>query len=76
MRSLFKRVSALIGSCLLICAPAMASRELKDELGRTVTLPDNPQRVVCLAPSLTETVYALGLGAVVVGVTDFTDYPP
>ena len=61
---------------LLVCAPALASRELKDELGRRVTLPDNPQRVVCLAPSLTETVYALGLGAVVVGVTDFTDYPP
>jgi iron complex transport system substrate-binding protein len=76
MRSLFKRVTVLIAFCLSICAPAMASRELKDELGRRVTLPDNPQRVVCLAPSLTETVYALGLGAVVVGVTDFTDYPP
>ena len=76
MRSLFKRVTVLIGLYLLVCAPAMASRELKDELGRRVTLPDNPQRVVCLSPSLTETVYALGLGAVVVGVTDFTDYPP
>ena len=76
MRSLFKRVTVLIGLYLLVCAPAMASRELKDELGRKVTLPDNPQRVVCLAPSITETVYALGLGAVVVGVTDFTNYPP
>ncbi len=76
MRSLFTRVTVLIGLYLLVCAPAMASRELKDELGRKVTLPDNPQRVVCLAPSITETVYALGLGAVVVGVTDFTNYPP
>jgi len=76
MRSLFKRVTVLIAFCLSICAPAMASRELKDELGRRVTLPNNPHRIVCLAPSLTETVYALGLGAVVVGVTDFTDYPP
>ena len=76
MRSFFKRVTVLIGLYLLACAPVLASRELKDELGRSVTLPDNPQRVVCLAPSLTETVYALGLGAIVVGVTDFTDYPP
>ena len=74
--SFFKRVAVLIGLYFLVCAPALASRELKDELGRRVTLPDNPQRVVCLAPSLTETVYALGLGTVVVGVTDFTDYPP
>ena len=55
---------------------AFASRELNDELGRRVTLPDEPKRVICLAPSLTETVYALGRGEAVVGVTDFTDYPP
>jgi iron complex transport system substrate-binding protein len=76
MRSAFKRGMILIGCYLVVCAPLLASRELKDELGRSVHLPDNPQRVVCLAPSVTETVYALGLGAVVVGVTDFTDYPP
>ena len=76
MRSLFKRVTVLIGFYLLVCAPATASRELKDELGRRVTLPDNPHRVICLVPSLTETVYALGRGAVVVGVTDYTDDPP
>lgn len=76
MRKLSRRVAILIGWYLVVCAPVLASRELKDELGRSVHLPDNPQRVVCLSPSLTETVYALGLGAVVVGVTDFTDYPP
>ncbi|MGA2985090.1 MAG: cobalamin-binding protein [Terriglobia bacterium] len=76
MRSLFRRVVVLVGLYILFCAPVLASRELKDELGRSVHLPDNPQRVVCLAPSLTETVYALGLGAAVVGVTDFTDDPP
>ena len=53
-----------------------ASRQLVDEIGRHETLPDEPHRVVCLSPSLTETVYALGLGQLVVGVTDFTDYPP
>ena len=76
MLSSFKRVAALIGLHVLACAPAIVSRELRDELGRHVAVPDDPQRVVCLAPSLTETVYALGLGAAVVGVTTFTDYPP
>ena len=76
MRNVFQRLTVLIGVYLLFCATALASRELKDELGRNVTLPDNPHRVVCLAPSLTETVYALGQGTTVVGVTDFTDDPP
>jgi iron complex transport system substrate-binding protein len=74
--TLTHRLMILISACLVACAPLLASRELKDELGRDVRLPDNPERVVCLAPNLTETVYALGLGAVVVGVTDFTDFPP
>jgi iron complex transport system substrate-binding protein len=76
MLSCFKCVAALIGFCVLASTSAFASRELNDELGRRVTLPDEPKRVVCLAPSLTETVYALGRGEAVVGVTDFTDYPP
>lgn len=39
-------------------------------------LPARPQRIVSLAPSLTETLFALGVGDRVVGVTDFCDYPP
>ncbi len=35
-----------------------------------------PQRVVSLAPSITETLFALGLGDRVVGVTDFCRHPP
>lgn len=34
-----------------------------------------PQRVVCLGPSLTETVFALGCGARVVGVSDYAAWP-
>jgi iron complex transport system substrate-binding protein len=36
----------------------------------------NPQRIVSLAPSVTETLFALGLDNRVVGVTSFCDYPP
>jgi iron complex transport system substrate-binding protein len=35
-----------------------------------------PARIVSMAPSITEVVFALGLGDRVVGVTDYCDYPP
>ena len=35
-----------------------------------------PQRIVSLAPSVTETLFALGAGAEVVGVSQYCDYPP
>ncbi len=49
---------------------------LTDQAGRQVAVPEDPQRVVCLAPSLTETVFALKQGERVVGVSQFSDYPP
>jgi iron complex transport system substrate-binding protein len=41
----------------------------------TATAPP-PQRIVSLAPSLTETLFALGLGERIVGVTRYCAYPP
>jgi iron complex transport system substrate-binding protein len=55
--------------------PAFASRTVTDELGRTVVVPDRPHRIVCLTPSLTETVYELGGGDSIVGVSDYTTFP-
>ncbi|HTZ59374.1 MAG TPA: cobalamin-binding protein [Acidobacteriaceae bacterium] len=55
---------------------AQGSRVLTDETGRKVTVPDHPHRVVCLAPSVTDTVFALGSGDDVVAVSDYTSYPP
>lgn len=46
-----------------------------DQLGRTVSIDNTPQRIISLAPSNTEILFALGLGDRVVGVTDFDDYP-
>jgi ABC-type Fe3+-hydroxamate transport system substrate-binding protein len=74
--SLIKRTIGLLGVVLLASAPILAFRQVTDELGRRVTVPGDPHRIICLAPSVTETVYALGLGSEVVGVTDYTDYPP
>ena len=49
---------------------------LLDGLGRTVTIAGPPQRIVSLIPSNTETLFALGLGDRVVGVTKYDTYPP
>ncbi len=55
-------------------APAL--REVTDETGRLVKIPQPVRRIVSLAPSLTETLYALGLQDKLVGDTDYCDYPP
>jgi iron complex transport system substrate-binding protein len=47
-----------------------------DQVGRRVNIPAAPQRVVTLAASITEMVFALGLGSRVCGVEQFSDYPP
>jgi len=50
--------------------------EVTDQLGRVVKLNGIPQRIISLAPSNTEVLFALGLEEKVVAVTDFCDYPP
>src|SRR5579863_1519123 len=52
------------------------ARMLTDETGRRVNVPEHPERLISLAPSITETIYALGLGDRLVGDTDYCDYPP
>jgi len=47
-----------------------------DDLDRLVAINGTPQRIVSLAPSNTEILFALGLEEKVVGVTDWCDYPP
>jgi iron complex transport system substrate-binding protein len=46
-----------------------------DDLGRKVTINKLPQRIISLAPSVTEILFALGLDNRIVGVTDYCDYP-
>jgi iron complex transport system substrate-binding protein len=46
-----------------------------DGVGNEVTLESEPERIVSLAPGHTETLYALGLGQRVVGVTAYCNYP-
>jgi iron complex transport system substrate-binding protein len=57
-------------------ASEKASQVFIDDLNRQVVLSRSPQRIISLAPSITETLFAIGLGERVVGVTQFCDYPP
>ena len=50
-------------------------KSFTDELGRQINVKFPPQRIISLAPSVTETLFALGLGNRVVGVTSYCDYP-
>ena len=54
---------------------APAARTFTDGLGREVTLKGIPQKIVSLAPSNTEILFAIGAGSQVVGRDDFSDYP-
>jgi iron complex transport system substrate-binding protein len=49
--------------------------DLVDDLGYSLTLTSPPERIVSLAPSNTEILFAVGAGDNVVGVTDFCNYP-
>lgn len=60
-------------------APASADAfpvTVTDDNGNTVTIAAKPERIVSTAPASTETLFALGLGDLVVGVTSLDDYPP
>jgi iron complex transport system substrate-binding protein len=48
---------------------------ITDDAKRLVRIDKAPQKIVSLAPSNTEILFALGLGKKIVGVTDFCDYP-
>jgi iron complex transport system substrate-binding protein len=73
-----KRLATAACSLLILAlTPCLwADRIERDDAGRTVRVPDHVRRVVCLAPSVTNTVYALGAAAEIAGVTEYSFYPP
>src|SRR5690349_5280116 len=56
--------------------PSPTSQAYNDALGRAVTILAKPVRIVSLAPSVTEILFAIGAGPQVVGRTKFCNYPP
>ena len=55
---------------------ARAAVDVVDDRGVRVALAAPARRIVALAPSITELVFAAGAGAKLVGVARFSDYPP
>ncbi len=49
--------------------------EFTDQLGSVISIPRKPERIISLVPSITEFLYALGMGERVVGITKFCIYP-
>ncbi len=68
-------IRRLVLLSVLVAALPVRAATLIDMVGREVELRKLPRRIVSLAPSLTEILYALGAGDAVVGVTDYANFP-
>jgi len=73
----FNRIQTLwLGCLLLLWAVPASGQTVIDQFGRQIQVPDQPRRIVAMAPSITEIVFALGLSDRLVGATQYSDYPP
>ncbi len=73
------RMMQLLFALLLCCTSANLLAQtitVIDDLEREVSLPGPAQRIISLAPSLTELLFVAGAGNRIVGVSEFSDYPP
>lgn len=61
---------------MITVAPAQAEVRVTDDAGHTLRLPRPAQRVISLAPSVTEMVYEAGAGGRLIGTVEYSDYPP
>jgi iron complex transport system substrate-binding protein len=71
-------VSLVLFTAGLLCMPlarAAEPRTFTDDLQRTVLIQGLPARVISLAPSVTEMLFAIGLDREIIAVTPFCDYP-
>lgn len=71
MRLLTLFVLATISSAAAVKYPLTVT----DDLGRTVTLKEEPKRIIAMLPSHTETLFAIGAGDQLIAVDEFSNYP-
>jgi iron complex transport system substrate-binding protein len=68
-------IRAACAALLLACGSAAAQVKAVDDAGNTIVLAHPAQRIVSLAPHITEQLFAIGAGSRIVGTTDYADYP-
>ncbi|WP_034619845.1 cobalamin-binding protein [Chitinibacter tainanensis] len=57
-------------------ASMAAPLTVKDDLGTSITLAQPAKRIISLAPHVTEDLFAIGAGKLIVGAVSYSDYPP
>jgi iron complex transport system substrate-binding protein len=78
MKSIRNLILKVAVAAILLCFAWQGnaiSAMVTDQAGRQLNVPDDPQRVISLAPSITEIVFDLGQEKKLKGVTQFSDYP-
>jgi iron complex transport system substrate-binding protein len=75
MQRLFNICTAA-GLALALTAPAARSIETTDDRGKLIELAGPAQRVISIAPHVTELLFAIGAGASVIAADSASDYPP
>lgn len=72
----FKKIGAILLLAVLNISALIAQEKIiRDDLGFPYDATVPPQRIISLAPNITEILFALDLGGKVVGVTRFCDFP-
>ncbi|MFO7688902.1 MAG: cobalamin-binding protein [Desulfobacterales bacterium] len=66
----------VVAAATLFVSLQAEAKTVVDQAGRSVTVPATPERVVALAPSITEIIFALGQEDRLKGVTIYSNYPP
>ncbi len=75
MKRHFKIPAPLLAFLLLCLSATAGARQLTDQAGRVVKIPDHPERIVSLIPSITEMVFLLDKGDIIVGTPDYSNRP-
>lgn len=75
IRTKYSLKSSAILLLLFACQTTPAAIVVTDDSGNTVQLAQAAQRIVSLAPHMTENLFAAGAGAQIVGTVDYSDYP-
>ncbi len=73
---MLKKLVVFLVACLFSSSLASSyPLSITDDLGRSITLKSEPKRIIAMLPSHTETLFALGAGAKLVGIDEYSNYP-